>query len=109
MRALWASESPRNRRSALKQQEDKDQDQTKDQTKDFSFEDMKYKKVVVIASSFTYQGVLLGADETDLYLKGQFRYLVLPMGRVTSIRLASDKDVFDSRKSVDPAFYSDPD
>ena len=105
MRALWASESPRNRRSVLNQPKNIDQDQTKD----YSFEEMKYQKVIVIASSFTYVGVLLGADETDLYLKGQFRYLVLPMGRVTSIRLACDKDAFDPRKSVDPAVYSDQD
>jgi hypothetical protein len=87
---------------------DETQDQAMDQAMD-SFEEMKYQNVIVIASSFTYQGVLLGADEADVYLKGQFRYLVLPMDRVTSIRLASDKEVFDPRKSVDPAFYFDPD
>jgi hypothetical protein len=70
---------------------------------------MRFKDVVVVSSGFVYRGQLLGADETDLYLKGQFRYLVLPLERVASIRLASDKDAFDPRKSVDSDFYAEPD
>ena len=76
---------------------------------EFSFEDWKYKRVVVIASGFIYRGVLLGADETDLYLKGEFRYLVLPMEKVNSIRPEGGPEGFDPRKSVEPGFYSEDD
>jgi len=76
---------------------------------EFSFEDWKYKRVVVIASGFVYRGVLLGVDESDVYLKGEFRYLVLPMEKVTSIGLEGAEDGFDPRKSVTPEFYSGSD
>lgn len=74
---------------------------------EFSFEALRFKQVIVISSGFIYRGELMGADETDLYLKGPLRYLVLPMDRVTSIRLAGQGPRFDKRKVVPAEFYQD--
>ena len=51
-----------------------------------TFENMKNKIVDVIADGILYRGVLIGADEKDLYLKSSTRWIVLPMEKVTSIR-----------------------
>ncbi len=79
------------------------------QLAEFSFEEWKYKRVVVRASGFVYRGVLLGADESDVYLKGTFRYLILPLEKVTAIRPESAQDGFDPKKSVGPEFYAEDD
>lgn len=42
-------------------------------------------RVVVIANGVRYGGVLMGADETDLYLRGEFRYIVMPLHQVSSV------------------------
>lgn len=76
--------------------------------KPFSLEALRHQQVEVIAGGFCYRGMLIGADEEDLYLKGRFQFIVLPLSRVTSIRLASEQGTFDPRKSVDARFYEDP-
>lgn len=75
--------------------------------KGFSFEQMRFKRVEVIASGVLYRGVLIGADENDVFLKGRLRWLILPLDRVTSIRLEGERDTFDSHKSVDASFYDE--
>jgi hypothetical protein len=60
-----------------------------------TFEVLKHRAVVVVANGFTYKGVLHGADDDDLYLKGALRWWVLPMGSVGSVRRDPDVDVDD--------------
>lgn len=57
---------------------------------DYDFEDLKNKFVEVRASSYRYTGTLIGADERDLYLKGVTRWWVLPLDRVSDVRLLSE-------------------
>lgn len=53
----------------------------------FHLDEMRGALVVVRANGFIYRGVLVGADENDLYLKGELRYLVLPLASVTGLEL----------------------
>ena len=57
-----------------------------------SFEQLKHRAVVVIANGFTYRGVFVGADEDELYLRGEFRWWVLPLGTVTTVRIDPERD-----------------
>lgn len=57
---------------------------------DFDFEELKSKFVEVRASGYRYTGTLIGADERDLYLKGVTRWWVLPLDRVSDVRLLSE-------------------
>lgn len=58
-----------------------------------SFENLKHRAVVVIANGFTYRGVFVGADDDDVYLRGEFRWWVLPLGTVTTVRLDAEREV----------------
>ena len=49
------------------------------------FARLKGQEVLVHASGFQYRGVLVGADETELYLRSETRWWVLPLERVTSV------------------------
>ncbi|MFH1809840.1 MAG: hypothetical protein ABIJ09_13930 [Pseudomonadota bacterium] len=69
-------------------------------------EAMKYQQVVVRANAITYQGMLLGADEEEVYLKTNTRYVTVRMDRITKISLAGSRDGLNPLKQVDPAFYS---
>ena len=57
-----------------------------------NFEQLKHRAVVVIANGFTYRGVFCGADEDDVYLKGELRWWVLPLSSVTTVRLDPERD-----------------
>ena len=58
-----------------------------------SFAALRHKRVVVVARGVTYRGVLHGADEHDLYLRGALRWFVLPLEDVRSVaRDDSDND-----------------
>ncbi len=46
----------------------------------------------VVANGFSYQGTLIGADDQDLYLKGDLRWLVLPLSTVSSVQEAPAKE-----------------
>ena len=70
-----------------------------------TFETLKYEPVVVRASGFLYRGILIGADETDLYLKSETRWVVLPLDRVTSVK----QDDASRRPMGGPAWMSDDD
>lgn len=53
----------------------------------FTFESLKGERVEVRANGFTYRGVLVGADEGELYLRGEMRWVVLPLSDVSEVRL----------------------
>jgi hypothetical protein len=74
-----------------------------------ALEELRWKRVLVRAHGIIYRGVLIGADDDDVYLKGELRYLVLPMERITSIRLEDAKGSLDAKKSVEAEFYREPD
>jgi hypothetical protein len=57
-----------------------------DELRPHTFETLKYEQVVVRASGFLYRGTLIGADESDLYLKTVTRWVVLPLDHVTSVK-----------------------
>lgn len=56
----------------------------------FDFEALKDRFVEVRASGYRYTGTLVGADEQELYLRGVTRWWVLPLDRVTDVRLLAD-------------------
>lgn len=58
----------------------------------WSFALLRGRRVVVDANGFSYRGVLVGADESELYLKGELRWLVLPLATVRSVVPAPDKE-----------------
>jgi len=51
----------------------------------FSFESLKNKSVEVWARGFRYRGVLSGADEKDLYIKGLTRWWVIPLADISRL------------------------
>lgn len=51
-----------------------------------TFEALRGEVVVVRAHGFLYRGVLVGADEAELYLRGELRWVVLPLAHVTDVR-----------------------
>jgi hypothetical protein len=51
-----------------------------------SFEALKGEHVVVRSNGFDVRGVLVGADEGELYLRGEMRWVVLPLHTITSVR-----------------------
>lgn len=68
----------------------------------------KHREVVVYANGVKYQGVLLGADEDELYLRTSTRYLTIRMDLVSTLDLADKSIEFNATKNVDPGFYHDP-
>lgn len=52
------------------------------------FERLKGQEVSVRASGFEYRGVLVGADDAELYLRSETRWVLLPIERVTSVKKA---------------------
>jgi len=73
----------------------------------------KQREVVVYANGIKYQGVLVGADEDELYLRTPTRHLTIRMELVSTLDLAGKKLELDPSKHIDPSFYqiddSDPD
>lgn len=51
---------------------------------------MKGAEVEVTSAGIHYRGLLVGADEQDLYLRAVLRWLVLPLDRVTHVRRVDD-------------------
>ncbi|MBW1809517.1 MAG: hypothetical protein JRJ87_15075 [Deltaproteobacteria bacterium] len=74
----------------------------------FSFDKLRFKRIDVISSGILYRGILIGADETDIYLKGALRWLILPLDRITSIKLTGTKLAFNPLKHIDSDFYFEP-
>ncbi len=59
----------------------------------FSFARLRRKPVIVRTNGFNVRGMLHGVDETDLYLRGELRWFVLPLQTITSV--VRDHDVSD--------------
>jgi hypothetical protein len=57
-----------------------------------TFESLKNEKVVVRANGFIYRGLLVGADEGELYLRGEMRWWVLPLAHVTDVAKDDARD-----------------
>ena len=58
-----------------------------DTLKPYSLEAMRGKKVIMRANGFSYRGVLVGADESEIYIRGEMRWIVMPLSTVTDVRL----------------------
>lgn len=71
-------------------------------------QDLRFKKVVVRAKGLTYTGLLLGANEDSLFLKGSMRYLSLAMTDISSIRDAEHKEKTNKSNNIPDNFYFDP-
>ena len=74
----------------------------------FTFDKLRFENIEVIAAGILYRGVLIGADDVDIYIKGRLRWLILPIETITSLRLEGHKESFNPRKSVDAGFYLEP-
>lgn len=61
--------------------------------KPHSFGGLRGQAVIVRANGFLYRGTLVGADEAELYLRGEFRWVVLPLASVTDVRVDDTRDV----------------
>ena len=57
-----------------------------DDPKPYTLESMKGEQVIVRANGFEYRGKLVGADEGELYLRSETRWVVLPLAIVTSVK-----------------------
>ncbi len=75
--------------------------------KPFSFEAMRFQWVEVRSQGILYRGVLIGADSDEIFLKGVLRWIILPLEKVTSVRLQGQLESFNQRKMVDAAFYGE--
>jgi hypothetical protein len=75
----------------------------------FTFDKLRFKSIEVISSGILYRGILIGADESDIYMKGRLRWLILPIETITSLKLEGRKESFNPRKSVDAGFYLESD
>jgi hypothetical protein len=58
----------------------------RDELKPFTFEAYKGREVIVRSNGFTYRGVLIGADEDELYLRSEMRWIVLPLSQITDVK-----------------------
>jgi hypothetical protein len=81
---------------------------TADLLKVFSFEQMRFRRIEVMADGVLYRGILIGADSSDIYIKGALRWLVLPLDKITSVKLEGQKEGFDDHKMIAPGFYREP-
>ena len=52
----------------------------------WTIEGLKGVSVRVRANGFEYRGVLIGADDGELYLRGELRWVVLPLADITDVR-----------------------
>jgi hypothetical protein len=68
----------------------------------WSFQRLRGQPVVVRANGFLYRGLLAGADEEELYLRGELRWIVLPLERVTSLVRDPDAPVDDDDPDGSP-------
>ena len=50
------------------------------------------RRVVLRVGGFDVAGEFRGADEDDVYLRGELRWFVYPMSSVTGVRLVDDVD-----------------
>ena len=63
---------------------------SEEQLEEHTFESMRGERVVVWSNGVRFGGRLVGADEDDLYLRGDTRYWALPLSNVSSVALEDD-------------------
>jgi hypothetical protein len=51
---------------------------------------LKGSLVDVMANGLRYRGTLVGADEEEIYLRGEMRYIVIALDRVSSVQAVVD-------------------
>jgi hypothetical protein len=83
-------------------------DQPEELPEKFTFDKLRFKSIEVTAAGILYRGVLIGADDVDIYMKGRLRWLILPIETISSLRLEGQKESFNLHKSVDAGFYLEP-
>ncbi len=59
---------------------------------EYSFHQLLGRRVVLRVNGFDVAGEFRGADENDVYLRGELRWFVYPMSSVTSVRVIDDDD-----------------
>jgi hypothetical protein len=74
----------------------------------FTFDQLRFKSIEVMSAGILYRGILIGADDADIYMKGRLRWLILPIETITSLKLEGQKESFNLRKSIDAGFYLEP-
>ncbi|MCC7072950.1 MAG: hypothetical protein IT383_16620 [Deltaproteobacteria bacterium] len=74
----------------------------REQLPTFTLEGLKGAQVRVRANGFDYRGVLVGADEHELYLRGELRWVVLPLADVTEVRPEPPAPAAPPRRRGDP-------
>jgi hypothetical protein len=57
---------------------------------DFSFQKLLGRRVVLRVNGFDVAGVFRGADEDDVYVRGELRWFVYPMASVTGLTVIDD-------------------
>lgn len=57
-----------------------------------TFESLKGEQVIVRANGFIYRGLLVGADDGELYLRGVMRWVVLPLAHISEVTKDDAKD-----------------
>ena len=68
-------------------------------------ERLRHREVIVRAGGITYRGILLGADEDEIYLKTSLRHVTVRMDRVSQLVAADEEERFSATKQIDPTFY----
>jgi hypothetical protein len=80
-------------------------DKSADLPEKYTFDKLRFKKIEILSAGILYRGILIGADDEDIYVKGRLRWLILPIETITSLRLEGHKESFNPRKCIDSGFY----
>ncbi len=83
-------------------------DGRRDIPRPFSFDKMRFKRVEVRADGVLYRGVLIGADDEDIYIKGALSWIILPLDKVVSVHLEGQRPGLDDKKDIAASFYYPP-
>lgn len=69
-----------------------------------SLKDLERKDVIVYSMGVTYRGILIEANETEVYLRTQNGWITIPMDRIAKIAPAPEERDFTgkSRKGKYP-------
>jgi hypothetical protein len=68
----------------------------------------KNKKVIVMAGGIAYKGVLKEVTEEAINLRGLTGWIEIPIDKVTSVRLETDKEGFKDNNFVNPSYWEMP-
>ncbi|MFZ9889505.1 MAG: hypothetical protein ACO3JL_18575, partial [Myxococcota bacterium] len=56
----------------------------------YDMESLRHRTVEVWAAGFRYRGTFVGADEQELYLRGETRWWVIRMEHVSDLKVIAD-------------------